>query len=240
MPPHSLFSVVPGWPSRPANAIVWASACWCCCIWRRSPFCFAPRTTSSPGWPSLLTWGLLNFVWLLVAAPAGRGGVAVAHHGRGADPAVAVQAGHPDHERQFRRRHADRRRHRFLPSHYLPGTGGEGRGRSRHRRCRCWCCSGGSTRFACGCARRRSAPSFVWSRLTGLSFAVPMDREKAFEFDRLRVAVRALRRAARSTMSPRAASWSRTAPFAIVCRPPRRQPASRASGCRTSSSCSTS
>ena len=39
-----------------------------------------------------------------------------------------LQAGHPDHERQFRRRHADRRRHRFVPADDLSRPRCDGRG----------------------------------------------------------------------------------------------------------------
>ena len=69
---------------------------------------------------------------------------------------------------------------------------------------------------------------------------MPMDREKAFEADRLRVAVRALRRArAVRSRDARPAGVRQRRP-ATACRRPRPRPASRGSGCRTSSWCSTS
>src|SRR5882757_10094726 len=52
----------------------------------------------------LLSWVILNFFWLaLFVAPSGAVGRAVAHPGRGADPAVAAQARHRADDRELRR-----------------------------------------------------------------------------------------------------------------------------------------
>ena len=61
--------------------------------------------------------------------------------------------------------------------------------------CRCSCCSGGSIRFGCGCGRPRSARSVCLAALSGAVVRGADGPREGVRVDRLRVAVRALRRA---------------------------------------------
>ncbi len=54
------------------------------------------------------------------AAPPDRFRIDLADPDRDPDPAVALQAGSPDHDGEFHRRDADRPQYDFLPAHDLP------------------------------------------------------------------------------------------------------------------------
>ena len=160
----------------------------------------------------LLTWGLLNFLWLLllrrpsVAASLSLIMVVVLILLSQFKQDILIMSANFVDVLLI-----DADTASFLLT-IFPGLAAKSRGRSPASCCRCSCCSGGSIRFACGCARRRSAPAFVSPRSPACRSPC---RWTARRRSSRPTTCRSSRAPARwrSTMSPRAASWSPTAPL---------------------------